>query len=247
MYMYVALVKSSRNVLQSTSILVNGEENMILAAMNGLQMALISLFLVRYLPVSGDSSGITHLFRRGCASCEWSRHTSGHRKQHCQRKSKPAAIEAELRRLLGVEKIIWFPGINDLNVTDVHVDAEVNFVRPGVVAPSIPRPWVEVYEEIRDILGQSVDVKGRPFETSRTPKIFGVLSYDDPVSNYVNFYFVNGGLILPQFGDIRRDQESLVLFQKLCPDRVVRHVFMSALPLTEGVIHCATQPVLFRR
>ncbi|KAJ5189116.1 Peptidyl-arginine deiminase Porphyromonas-type [Penicillium cf. griseofulvum] len=163
------------------------------------------------------------------------------------------AIETELRRLLGVEKIIWFPGRKDLDVTDVHVDAEINFIRPGVVVlsrphSSVPRPWLEVYEEIRDILGQSVDAKGRSFEVhivdEPNPKVFGVLSYSDPATNYVNFYFVNGGLILPQFGDIRRDQEALVLFQKLCPDRVVQPVFVSALPLAGGVIHCATQPVL---
>ncbi|KXG48414.1 Peptidyl-arginine deiminase, Porphyromonas-type [Penicillium griseofulvum] len=162
-------------------------------------------------------------------------------------------VETELRRLLGVEKIIWFPGRKNLDVTDVHADAEVNFIRPGVVVlsrphSSVPRPWLDVYEEIKDILGQSVDAKGRPFEVHTVdepdPKVFGVLSCSDPATNYVNFYFVNGGLILPQFGDIRRDQEALVLFQKLCPDRVVRPVLMSALPLTGGVIHCATQPVL---
>ncbi|KAJ6138922.1 hypothetical protein N7471_005408 [Penicillium samsonianum] len=163
------------------------------------------------------------------------------------------AIETELRRLLGVEKIIWFPGRKDLDVTDVHVDAEVNFVRPGVVVlsrphSSVPKEWVEVYEEIKDILGKSVDAKGRPFEVhvvdEPNPNIFGVLSYDEPATNYVNFYFVNGGLILPQFGDTRRDQEALVLFQKLCSDRVIRPVFLSALPLAGGVIHCATQPIL---
>ncbi|KAJ5960891.1 uncharacterized protein N7479_008041 [Penicillium vulpinum] len=164
-----------------------------------------------------------------------------------------SAIEDELRRLLGVEKIIWFPGRKDLDVTDVHVDAEVNFIRPGVVVlsrphSSVPKEWLEIYEEIKEILAKSVDAKGRPFEVhvvdEPNPKIFGVLSYDEPATNYVNFYFVNDGLILPQFGDSRRDQEALVLFQKLCPDRVVRPVFVSALPLAGGVIHCATQPVL---
>ena len=163
------------------------------------------------------------------------------------------AIEAELRRLLGVEKIIWFPGRKGLDVTDVHADAELNFIRPGVVVlsrphSSAPKPWLEIFEEIKEILGKSVDAKGRPFEVhlvdEPNPKIFGDLSYDEPATNYVNFYFVNGGLIVPQFGDRRRDQEALVLFQKLCPDRVIRPVSVSALPLAGGVIHCATQPVL---
>ncbi|KAJ5606215.1 hypothetical protein N7510_008996 [Penicillium lagena] len=162
-------------------------------------------------------------------------------------------IETELRRVLGVEKIIWFPGQKDLDVTDVHVDAEVNFVRPGVVVlsrphASVPRPWQEVHEGIREILGQSVDAKGRRFEIhivdEPDPSSLGDLASNDPATNYVNFYFVNGGLILPQFGDVQRDRAARETLQTLCPDRVVQPVHVTALPLAGGVIHCATQPVL---
>ena len=163
-----------------------------------------------------------------------------------------AAIEAELRRLLGIDKIIWFPGRRGLDVTDVHIDAELNFVRPGVVVlsrphPSAPRPWMEIHEEIREILQHEVDAKGRCFEVhiidEPDPRCLSS-SYEDPATNYVNFYFVNGGLILPQFGDPARDQAALVTLQRLCPDREVRPLQVRALPLAGGVIHCATQPVI---
>ncbi|KAF5860016.1 hypothetical protein ETB97_002102 [Aspergillus alliaceus] len=162
-------------------------------------------------------------------------------------------IETELRRLLGVEKIIWFPGKKGLDSTDVHVDAEVNFIRPGVVVlsrphPSVPRAWWQVHEEIRAILEQSTDAKGRPFEIhivdEPDPKCLDPLSYEDPATNYVNLYFVNGGLIVPQFGDALRDQAAVGLCQRLCPDRVVRPVHVRGLPLAGGVIHCATQQVI---
>lgn len=164
-----------------------------------------------------------------------------------------STIETELRRLLGVEKIIWFPGRKDLDVTDVHVDAEVNFIRPGVVVlsrphPSVPKLWLEVFEEIRDILSQSTDAKGRTFEIhivdEPDPKALGPLSYDEPATNYVNYYFVNGGLIVPQFGDNECDRNALEIFKKLCPGRVVQPVHVTGLALAGGVIHCATQPVL---
>jgi agmatine/peptidylarginine deiminase len=163
-----------------------------------------------------------------------------------------AEIEAELKRLLGIEKIIWFPGRKGLDVTDVHADAEVNFVRPGVVVlsrphPSAPKPWIEIYEEIRDILSQSVDAKGRRFEVHTIdepdPKALGPLTYDEPATNYVNYYFVNGGLIVPQFGDATRDQEAVKTLQTLCPDRTIRPVSVRAIPLAGGVIHCSTQGV----
>ncbi|KAJ5391234.1 hypothetical protein N7509_006724 [Penicillium cosmopolitanum] len=150
------------------------------------------------------------------------------------------AIEVELKRVLGVEKIIWFPGRKDLDVTDVHADAEPD--------PTVPSAWLEIYEEIKEILSKSVDAKGRPFEVHTvdepSPNVFGDLAYEEPATNYVNFYFVNGGLILPQFGDQQKDREAVETLQKLCPDRVVRPVRVTGLPLAGGVIHCSTQQVL---
>lgn len=162
-------------------------------------------------------------------------------------------IVPELRRLLGVEKVIWFPGRNGLDVTDVHIDGEVNFVRPGVVVISRPhtrasKNWWRVHERIRKNLLRTSDAKGRRFRVhlldEPDPAVFGPLSPQNAAANYVNFYFVNGGLIVPQFGDARTDREALDTLQRLCPDRLVRGVQVRALPMAGGVIHCATQPVI---
>jgi agmatine deiminase len=60
----------------------------------------------------------------------------------------------------------------------------------------------------------------------------------------VNFYFVNDGLIIPKFGDEERDQNALEILQALLPERVIRQVYASAIPLTGGVLHCVTQQIL---
>ncbi|KAJ5287807.1 porphyromonas-type peptidyl-arginine deiminase superfamily [Penicillium angulare] len=166
-------------------------------------------------------------------------------------------IEDQLRQLLGVDKIIWFPGFHNLDITDVHADAEIQFVRPGVVVVSKPHAsaqekWHDVYRQTTKVLSSEIDAKGRQFEVhvidEPDPKL--ILSpgngyhEGDPATNYVNFYYVNGGLILPMFGDENADGAALRTMQHLHPDRVVRQFYVNALPLTGGVIHCATQPVL---
>ncbi|KAJ5966626.1 porphyromonas-type peptidyl-arginine deiminase superfamily [Penicillium waksmanii] len=165
-------------------------------------------------------------------------------------------IEEELRWLLGVKKIIWFSGFRDLDITDVHADAEVQFVRPGVVVISRPhasarKEWHEVYQQVLDVLRGELDARGRQFEIHTidepNPKLVltsGLGYEEDPATNYVNFYYVNGGVILPKFGDEEMDRKALETMQKLHPDRIVRQLHVNALPLTGGVIHCATQPVI---
>lgn len=163
-----------------------------------------------------------------------------------------ADIEAELKRLLGIEKVIWFPGRADADITDVHMDAEARFVRPGVIVYSKPHdvahdPWKEISAEILEILERETDARGRRFEihTVEEPDPRGLVQSDEDelAASYVNFYFVNGGLIIPRFGDNERDQKALEILQALFPERVVRQVYTNAIPLTGGVIHCVTQQV----
>ncbi|MEM6914184.1 MAG: agmatine deiminase family protein [Pseudomonadota bacterium] len=42
-------------------------------------------------------------------------------------------IERELKRLLGVEVVIWLPGVRGRDITDGHIDGSLRIVRPGLV------------------------------------------------------------------------------------------------------------------
>ena len=163
-----------------------------------------------------------------------------------------AMVEAELKRLLGIEKVIWFPGRRNADITDVHMDAEARFVRPGVIVYSKPHDiatdeWKELSAEILEILSRECDARGRQLKihTIEEPDPRGLVrSVDDELAaSYVNFYFVNGGLIIPKVGDAERDQKALEILQELLPERVVRQVYTNAIPLTGGVLHCVTQQV----
>lgn len=167
-----------------------------------------------------------------------------------------AEIEAELVRLLGVRKFIWIPGRIGLDITDCHIDAEARFIRPGVVVLCRPRVdcepvYWDIYREMRTILETETDAQGRRFEIHDVDEPdLGLVKGDvpgeeaEPAASYVNFYFTNGGLVMPAFGDVEADQKALRLFQKLVPEREVRQLAVNALPRTGGVLHCVTQQVL---
>lgn len=172
-------------------------------------------------------------------------------------------IEDELVRTLGVEKVIWIPGRPGLDSTDCHIDALARFVRPGVILVSKanevkPTDWTVVYEETLDILSSATDAKGRPFEILEVeepdeecfeppPKgIKGVKGIKDgrAVRSYVSYFLVNGGVILPQFGDPAHDAAAIRAAQRLFGDeKRICPVLIEQLPILGGGIHCATQEI----
>ncbi|KAJ5134884.1 hypothetical protein N7526_006249 [Penicillium atrosanguineum] len=161
-------------------------------------------------------------------------------------------IEAELKRLLGVEKVIWFPGRRNMDITDAHMDAEARFVRPGVIVITRPHEgeinmWNEMSAEIHEILNRETDAKGRRMEIHSIdepdPRDLVKNPDDELITSYVNFIFVNGGVIIPKYGEDVKDQQALQTLQMLMPERVVRQVYTNAIPLTGGVLHCVTQQV----
>lgn len=165
-------------------------------------------------------------------------------------------IETELTRLLGVSKFIWIPGREGLDITDYHIDAEARFIRPGVVVVGRPhkkckKVFWDVYEEMRLILDVAVDARGRKLQVIDIEEPDPTLlqgdvpgEETDVAASYVNFYFTNGGLVIPAFGDVEMDQRALETLQSLVPEREVRQVAVNALPRTGGVLHCTTQQVI---
>jgi len=161
-------------------------------------------------------------------------------------------IEVELKRLLGVEKVIWLPGRRNQDITDAHMDAEARFVRPGVVVATKPYDgqvdvWSEMSAEIHAILDRETDARGRRLQVHTIdepdPRNLVKSPQDELVTSYVNFVFVNGGLIIPKYGDEVKDQQALQTLQTLMPERIIRQVYTNAIPLTGGVLHCVTQQI----
>lgn len=160
-----------------------------------------------------------------------------------------AEVEAELHRMLGTQKAIWLPRglIADTSETgtDGHVDTLACFIRPGLVVahgqPDTSHPDHETAQEIIAILKASTDAKGRPLEVVVLDPPAEKYVDGEPLScSYVNFSFVNGGVVLCGFDD-PQDAATVDIFRGLLPDREIVQVPATVIFEGGGGVHCITQ------
>ena len=158
-----------------------------------------------------------------------------------------AEAEAELRAMLGVQKVIWLPGDVEDSETDGHVDGYVAYIRPAAVLcevvadPADPR--FPIMAENRKVLETETDARGRKFdvlpiaEAPRSAVPVGARGY---CRSYVNFYIANGAVIAPAYG-IAEDAAVLDTLRRAYPTRTIVPVALRDLFRGGGGIHCITQ------
>ena len=159
-----------------------------------------------------------------------------------------ASCETELKSLLGLEKIIWLPGISGKEITDGHTDFYARFPRPGVVVAAMdsdPESFDHaVTQHHLEILQSATDARGRRLtvETIEAPRsIRSRFRSRDFAAGYINYSLVNGGVVIPEFGDAHADQTAREKLEALFPDRTVVAIAIDGIAAGGGGIHCTTQ------
>jgi agmatine deiminase len=157
-------------------------------------------------------------------------------------------FEALLKPLLGLDKIIWLPGIRGRDITDGHIDFYARFARPGVVVASYePDPAFfdhTVTATNLDILRSETDADGNLLEVivlENPQTIRPTFETNEFAAGYVNFYVVNGAVIVPEFGDALADDKTKSILQDLYPNRDIVQLNIDAIAAGGGGIHCTTQ------
>ena len=172
-------------------------------------------------------------------------------------------IEAHLKEYLNVEKVLWIPRGVYRDETSGHVDNLCCFLRPGVIAlawtDDRSDPQYDRSSEAYDFLMAAADALGRRLEVHKihqpqpvlisseesegvdviegtTPRQPG----DRMAASYINFYFCNGGAIVPTFND-PNDRAALYKLQDLLPERQGVGIPAREILLGGGNIHCITQ------
>lgn len=172
-------------------------------------------------------------------------------------------IEGYLKEYLNVEKVIWLKRGIYLDETNGHVDNICCFAQPGEVLLAWTEdksdPQYEISAECLEILENETDAKGRKIKVHKliVPKPVLITKEEEKgvdvkagsiprvegerlAASYVNFYFANGGIVLPLFND-PSDELALAKMREVFPDREVVGVYAREILLGGGNIHCITQ------
>jgi len=165
--------------------------------------------------------------------------------------------EAEriLKRNLGADRIVWIDkGLVD-DETDGHIDNVISVVRPGELMlawtddESNPNHAIlsEVEQQLRRSYGGTIHKVPLPTELSITQEeASGLTVNPDAIhrsagyvlsGSYLNFHYVNGGVIVPSFG-CPQDAEALRIFEEVFPDREVVQIYSREPIIGGGGIHC---------
>ena len=159
-----------------------------------------------------------------------------------------ADCETELKKLLGIRKIIWLPGIVGKDITDAHTDFYARFARPGVVIAAYdPNPASydhAVTKRHLEILQAATDADNKPLQIvvlDAPTKVRPQYADKDFAAGYVNFYVGNGAVFVPEFGDAIADAKAKSILSELFPGRNVVQINIDPIALGGGGIHCTTQ------
>ena len=171
-------------------------------------------------------------------------------------------IEEMLKNYLNAEKVIWVKDGIDPYETNGHIDDVACFVAPGEVAciytDDETHPFYKEAKAAYEFLCEQTDAKGRKLKvhklcvTKEPCYLKGAHTIDYAegtipreeheisIASYLNFLIVNGGIILPQYGD-EHDALAVEQAQKMFPDRKIVGVNTTEIAYGGGNIHCITQ------
>lgn len=155
-------------------------------------------------------------------------------------------IENRLKAYYGQRHIIWLREGIVGDDTDGHVDDIARFISPSKVVIATERDEKDenyaILKENAAILREARDQDGNPIEVIEIPMPDVVEQKGQRLpASYANFYFVNGALLVPTYGDHRRDALALEILQEHLPNHKVVGIDCCDLIWGLGAIHCLTQ------
>ncbi|MGA2231876.1 MAG: agmatine deiminase family protein [Tepidisphaeraceae bacterium] len=155
-------------------------------------------------------------------------------------------IEGYLKAYYGQRHVCWLTGGIEGDDTDGHIDDLARFINPTTIVMAVeddPKDAnYKVLREVRRQVSLLRDQHGQPFEIVEIP-MPKCVEYDGQrlPATYVNFYFVNGALLVPTYRDRKNDRKATEILQASLPRREVIGIDCVELIWGLGAIHCLSQ------
>ena len=155
-------------------------------------------------------------------------------------------IETLLRENLGVSSVVWLEKGIEGDDTDGHVDDIARFVDENTVIcmaePDTGDRNHPVLKRDQAILAGHKDEQGRKLQVVPIAMPRNVPADEGRLpASYANFYIGNSAVLVPVFGDARRDSAALETLSEFFNSRKVVPVDSRELVYGFGGIHCVTQ------
>ena len=148
-------------------------------------------------------------------------------------------IEQKLKEIFGLTKIIWLENGSLIgDDTDSHIDTLARFLNKDTIA------YVKCYDK-KDKhfleLGQmEKELQQTGFNLIPLPLPHPIYHDDERLpATYLNFLFVNGGLLLPVYND-KYDKEVIKILENFYPKIDIIPIDSTILIREHGSIHCST-------
>ncbi|HEY2573163.1 MAG TPA: agmatine deiminase family protein [Verrucomicrobiaceae bacterium] len=159
-------------------------------------------------------------------------------------------VEAEIKRMLGMQTIFWLGRGIEGDDTDGHIDDITRFIREDVILTMVEKrqddPNYHALEENREKLTDLRTTKGGRIEvlTMEMPEPLrprGEWRLDRLPASYANFLIINGAVLVPVFDQGQRDDHALGFIGECFPGRRVIGIEAGELVFEGGAIHCISQ------
>ncbi|MBI5691222.1 MAG: agmatine deiminase family protein [Verrucomicrobia bacterium] len=155
-------------------------------------------------------------------------------------------IEANLRGMLGVQRVLWVGEGIAGDDTDGHIDDIGRFFRPGGIVAAKEtnsrdanyRPLRGVWERLESFRTRT----GGKFELVALPMPAPVVFDGQRVpASYANFLVINGAVLVPTFRQRRRDAAACAVLGACFPGREIVPIDCADLIWGLGTLHCISQ------
>lgn len=156
-----------------------------------------------------------------------------------------AECEKALARFLGIEHIIWLPGMKDADITDSHIDFYAKYIDGQTVLinreHNRAKPDHIITRQTAAALAEHFELNEANILDNPQSVRVDTDEFPDFAASYINYYACNGGVIVPEFGDAHTDAAAKEKLQLWYPDREIVAMNIDWIAIGGGGIHCVTQ------